>query len=120
MNHLSQEYIDYLQSPEWDKKRKQRLHLDGYTCQGCGAKNKPLDVHHLTYDRFGNEWLDDLESLCRQCHDKRHDDRPFIAFGICRTCGEFLAILVKRVKIWGTTWTDYTCQDGHMRSYRDE
>lgn len=32
------------------------------------AVPRNLDVHHLTYDRFGREELDDLVLLCRDCH----------------------------------------------------
>jgi hypothetical protein len=32
-----------------------------------------LEVHHLTYDRFGgNERLEDLQTLCRDCHRTWH------------------------------------------------
>jgi 5-methylcytosine-specific restriction endonuclease McrA len=29
-------------------------------------------VHHLTYERLGNELLIDLVSLCNGCHDQAH------------------------------------------------
>lgn len=120
MTKLSQEYIDYLQSPEWDVKRRKRLRLDNYTCQGCGARDVPLDVDHITYKRFGHERMSDLQSLCRPCHERKHGKRPFITFSNCNTCGKFLMIFVRRIKIFGTSWTEYTCQDGHVRSYRNE
>jgi len=31
-----------------------------------------LEVHHLTYDRLGDERMDDLEVLCPDCHRKAH------------------------------------------------
>ncbi len=37
-------------------------------CQVCGGD--ATDVHHLTYDRFGHEDMNDLVSLCRRCHEK--------------------------------------------------
>ncbi len=117
MGKRTPDYDDYMQSKAWDKKRRQRLKLDGYTCQECGATDAPLDVHHLTYERFGREDMDDLKSLCRQCHDREH--QPHVEYGICGTCGKLLAISIRKVRVFGTSWTDYTCQDGHMRSYRD-
>lgn len=120
MKQLSQEYLDYMQSPEWDAKRKQRLKIDNYTCQQCHRRDVPLDVHHLTYDRFRHEEMDDLQSLCRLCHKTEHGELTFVGFGRCGTCGEVLTIFVKRVKVRGVWWVDYTCQDGHIRSYRDD
>lgn len=67
------DYQEYIQSPEWDKKRKQRLAVDKYTCQNCGVTGKPLDVHHKNYARLGRERMGDLESLCRPCHDLEHE-----------------------------------------------
>lgn len=119
MNHNSPEYQFYMQSEEWDYIRRQRLRIDNYTCQGCGAKDKPLDVHHITYDRFGRESLDDLLSVCRQCHEEIHGE-PVTAWDICRTCGEWLIIQAKKIIVMGTNWTEYRCSDGHVRSYRDE
>ena len=108
-----------MQSPEWDTIRRKRLAIDDYTCQGCGYQSKPLDVHHVTYERFGHEDIDDLLSLCRDCHNEVHGE-PVVIFDICHTCGEFLAILKEKIEIWGTRWTQCRCQDGHVRSYRDE
>ena len=120
MTNFTEDYTDYMQSKAWDKKRIKRLKKDNFTCQQCGATNKPLDVHHLTYKRFKHERMSDLKSLCRDCHEKAHGKRPYWDYKICRTCGKMLITLIKRVKIFGAWWTDYTCQDGHMRSYRDE
>lgn len=42
-----------------------------FTCQRCKEKLPPgaLDVHHLTYERLGNERPSDLQVLCRsKCH----------------------------------------------------
>ncbi len=61
-------YDRYIHSTEWRKKADKRLEMDGHTCQVCGRE--AVDVHHLTYDRFGHENMDDLVSLCRKCHNK--------------------------------------------------
>lgn len=62
----------YLSSDAWDSKRKQRLAIDNYTCQGCGCK-KPLEVHHITYINIFREEMRDLVSVCRGCHQNIHD-----------------------------------------------
>jgi len=45
--------------------------LVDFTCARCKEKFPPgaLDVHHLSYDRLGNERPSDLQVLCRaKCH----------------------------------------------------
>ena len=63
-------YERYMLSPEWRRKREQRLEFDQHTCQGCGATSKQyrLEVHHLTYERLENELIEDLQTLCVLCH----------------------------------------------------
>lgn len=64
-------YDRYIHSSAWRRKADERLELDGHVCQVCGKE--ATDVHHLTYDRFGHEDMDDLVSLCRECHQKAED-----------------------------------------------
>ena len=115
MKELSAEYIDFMQSDEWNEIRKAALRRANYECEQCGARNTKLDVHHLTYDRFGgNEEPDDLEVLCRDCHDKEHG-KVHIVFEVCQTCGEFLGIFVQKM---AGGWIRKTCFDGHIREKR--
>ncbi len=65
------EYDRYIHSGAWRRKADARLEMDGHVCQVCGGAAS--DVHHLTYDRFGNEDMGDLVSLCRGCHKKAED-----------------------------------------------
>lgn len=62
------EYQRYIHSAEWRQIANQRLELDNHICPVCGGEAS--DVHHLTYEHFGNESMDDLVSLCRKCHYK--------------------------------------------------
>lgn len=64
-------YDQYLQSKEWKQKRSEVLFRDGYCCQLCGDEEN-LRVHHLTYNRVGNEALFDLVTLCSHCHANEH------------------------------------------------
>lgn len=68
-------YIEYLKSEKWKKKRLMALIHYGGKCAKCGY-SKRLDVHHLTYKRFGKELLADLQLLCRKCHDEVHNIKP--------------------------------------------
>jgi 5-methylcytosine-specific restriction endonuclease McrA len=65
-------YAEYLASSWWQGRRKRALKLAGYRCQECGRKARPLHVHHLTYVRVGRERDVDLQVLCPDCHDRKH------------------------------------------------
>jgi len=67
-------YAGYLQSPKWRRKRDEALKRAGYRCQRCDAQ--AVEVHHRTYERLGEEWMEDLEALCRDCHDEHHGAPP--------------------------------------------
>lgn len=71
----SMPYDEFLKSPEWRETRRLALQRVGHRCQKCGA-TKRLQVHHLTYLRRGAEDLDDLEVLCRGCHEAEHGIEP--------------------------------------------
>lgn len=62
------EYDRYIHSVAWRDTANRRLDQDSHVCQVCGGD--ATDVHHLTYDRFGHEDMNDLVSLCRRCHEK--------------------------------------------------
>jgi chromosomal replication initiation ATPase DnaA len=64
-------YVEYLQTPEWLAKRELVLKRDSHCCHVCSGSDS-LHVHHLTYERRGNEDLDDLVVLCRICHFSYH------------------------------------------------
>ena len=60
-------YAEYINSPEWRKKREERLKYDNYHCRACGS-TEDLECHHVTYDHFGDEPIEDLITLCKECH----------------------------------------------------
>ena len=63
-------YPRYLSSDAWKDKRRLVLSRDGGICREC--RNVAYEVHHLNYSTVGNESLEDLISLCRRCHTKKH------------------------------------------------
>lgn len=67
-------YAEYLRTSEWQTTRRAKLEQVGHQCRRCGT-DRPLHVHHLTYDHVGHEWLDELVVLCKRCHSDIHDDR---------------------------------------------
>lgn len=61
----------YFNSPQWQTLRQQVKARDK-VCQLTGATDN-LEVHHITYDNLGNEYLDDLVLLSRKAHQFVHD-----------------------------------------------
>ena len=61
-------YLRYLRSSAWAAKRRQVLERDGYRCQAW-VQHVATEVHHKSYEHFGDELLDDLISFCRACHE---------------------------------------------------
>ena len=66
-------YKQYLQSDHWQTTRRLALEHYDNVCDECGTTTK-LEVHHLTYENKGKERLADLQILCRECHEKKHDN----------------------------------------------
>jgi len=64
-------YHAYLQTPEW-KSLVSKIKSRDRVCQLTGATDN-LEVHHITYDRLGNEDLSDLVLLSRSAHQFVHD-----------------------------------------------
>jgi 5-methylcytosine-specific restriction endonuclease McrA len=82
-------YHKYITSSKWRRSsaRKAELKASGYRCRGCYApadRGCALELHHRTYERFGNERAGDLTALCRDCHraltsgirDRHYAKRP--------------------------------------------
>lgn len=66
-------YREYLDSPKWQEKRKKVLKRANGTCEGCGD-TEATEVHHLTYEHRGDEFLFELVALCKSCHEKVHSE----------------------------------------------
>jgi len=64
--HPGRARVDYA-SEQWKAIRRERLRHDNDLCVFC--KLPAEDVHHVTYERVGQERLEDPRSLCRLCHD---------------------------------------------------
>jgi 5-methylcytosine-specific restriction endonuclease McrA len=58
---------------QWDVLRRLVLKRDGYKCRICAADNATLDVHHIIpVVNHGPNWLTNLITLRRACHEKIH------------------------------------------------
>lgn len=70
-------YEAYLNSELWQRKRLEAFEYYGRTCTSCGASSGPLDVHHRHYLTLEREGVEDLDVLCRGCHEAAHSgSRP--------------------------------------------
>lgn len=69
-------YAEYLRTPHWQGRRRRAQLRAGGMCQQCYADDRRLEVHHLTYDRRGQERESDLIVLCAACHAAEHGLTP--------------------------------------------
>jgi hypothetical protein len=66
--HMRQKYLRVIHSDRWRFMKRRMIEVRGNKCEGCGDASTPLELHHDTYERLGNEWPSDLRLLCRDCH----------------------------------------------------
>jgi len=62
----------YIQSDKWKILKEKRLKIANRSCEICKRKNN-LQLHHITYERLGDEIIEDLIILCKKCHQQQHD-----------------------------------------------
>jgi 5-methylcytosine-specific restriction endonuclease McrA len=56
-------------SPRWQQLRSAAMLRARGRCEYCDYAGRGLATAHLTYERLGNETLEDLIVLCGACHD---------------------------------------------------
>lgn len=73
MNNYKKKYEEYIHSSKWQEKRRQKAEQQKYRCEKCD-KFVPngFHIHHITYENFGNEKMEDLQFLCEDCHINVH------------------------------------------------
>ena len=63
------EYVRYLRSDKWKRKRMALGFKRNFTCELCGTYARDaFEVHHKTYEHIYKEPLSDLMFLCPHCH----------------------------------------------------
>lgn len=65
------DYHAYIKSSEWFKKRKKYIEKVGKFCEVCKTK-KGINLHHMTYERLGKEYDEDMLFVCKVCHHQIH------------------------------------------------
>ncbi len=68
-------FSEYRLTPEWRSRRNRVLLRAANKCELCFGSGR-LDVHHRSYERYGEEMLSDLIALCRACHQRHHGIVP--------------------------------------------
>jgi hypothetical protein len=63
----------YLNSEHWKNLRAEKLQISP-KCEKCGSYLS-LDVHHKSYGQLYDVLIQDLETLCRACHNKEHEEK---------------------------------------------
>lgn len=81
-------YLIYLNSIEWEEKRKLVLSRENNCCQKCKSTMQ-LQIHHWTYVRLFNEDLSDLYCLCTNCHNLLH--KPYWTKDLLRVTKCFIS-----------------------------
>lgn len=80
MQH-SAEYKRVLASSRWRKLRNERMLATGWRCEQCKQPEveTKLALHHLTYERLGNERPEDIILLCARCHKGADRERAVVS-----------------------------------------
>jgi 5-methylcytosine-specific restriction endonuclease McrA len=73
-------YEEHLRSSQWQSIREIKIDSVGDRCERCGNDYLQLEVHHRHYRTLGREQLEDLEVLCKKCHEDEHLLRRARAF----------------------------------------
>jgi len=67
-----QEYQEYLQSPHWKRCVYAMHQIRTEDCELCSQPSEEYHIHHMSYERIGNEQYSDLIKLCDKCHKYVH------------------------------------------------
>ena len=79
---------EYLQSEWWKERAARKRKSCNYKCNRC--KGPGFDVHHKTYERMYAELDQDLDVLCRNCHQEEHFDKKKANDQFFKFCGRKL------------------------------
>ena len=72
LTERQKQHRKFIESQEWETIRQRIYKKRGKKCEIC-LSDKNIQVHHLTYERFGGDELDeDLIILCAKHHMKSH------------------------------------------------
>lgn len=67
----AERYQAHLLSQKWQKLRELVFRRSDGICEGCGVR-PAVQVHHLSYEHVGEEFLWELAAVCMTCHERIH------------------------------------------------
>jgi 5-methylcytosine-specific restriction endonuclease McrA len=69
-NDFPDRYQQHISSVQWKSLRRKVIEQRGNRCERCGQEGASLALalHHKQYRSLGDEQLEDVELLCRECH----------------------------------------------------
>lgn len=68
-------FFEQYKTPQWQRRRLERLEASGWKCASCGSADDQLHVHHTSYVRGRDVWDypdKELVVLCDGCHAVAH------------------------------------------------
>jgi hypothetical protein len=101
-----QRYFERVRSPEWRGLKAHLMRYRGNRCERCGDY-VPLELHHKSYDRLGNERASDLELVCRACHQEADRERAAEGERRKREAIRVTAINTYATKRFGPDWRNH-------------
>lgn len=104
-------YRKYMGSSKWFRKREvwARAQQQPVRCVVCGGvwDVKRDDVHHISYERFGDEGFEDLWAVHRPCHRLLHSlldvEHPAVYFASPEASNRRVLARV-REEVFGGEW----------------
>lgn len=76
-------YKKYIRSSLWGIRKFLAIKKANNACENCFKDKVKLSVHHLNYENFGNESIDDLMVLCDDCHHILDKDKRSKRWSFC-------------------------------------
>ena len=108
-------YEAHINSSKWKNTCAAVRRLHGNRCQKCGHGSARLEVHHINYERLGDERLSDLMLLCPDCHaaeDKKREkaskEKSAAALRAAHRDARYRGYMKAR---FGEYWEDHETED---------
>lgn len=68
---VPKKYVDYIKSRHWYNRRNRYWQTHTRACAACGTTQR-IDLHHMVYEKYGEEPDANLIGLCRTHHEGYH------------------------------------------------
>lgn len=99
-------YNEVLDSFRWKALRKRLIKERGWKCERCGFPAAVLQLHHLNYERLGEELDSDLQVVCEKCHPEADQERATESRRKTIRAREARALDTWASKKYGDSWSE--------------